>query len=876
MAAAFREEWKWEGESGGSRWRFAVHIARDLAVTVPRAWWTYVIRPPRRVGPAVRRERQLMHNLVKDVQYAVRGLVRKPGLAITAVTALSLGIGLTTAMFSIVNGVVLRGLPVEEPQDLMAIARTNPSRGTNRLIGRIHDCQDLRERQTTFEDLAAISMDAVNLSPVVGEPEIINAARVSANMFDLLRTPPLLGRGLMASDEELGAPPVAVVGHRFWEERLDGDPTALGVVLRIDGTPTTVVGVMPEDFEFPVNQQVWRPLKVDYLATPRGEGPGVYPILGRLEDGVSMAQGQADLDRIMKQLGQEYPETNEGMTVVMGPYVREIIGYQTAALLFTMLGAVGLVLLVACANVANLLLARASLRSKEVAVRTAMGASRRRVIGQMLAESTVIAVVGAVIGVGVAQLGIGLFNGFLQTNPQALPFWFAIGIDPSVLMFVVAITIGASLFSGVLPAIRASGTDVNAVLKDDSRGSSSLRIGRLSRILVVMEVAFSCALLVAAGLLVKSVTNFSNIDFDFATENVFTTFVSLPVTDYPDNESRLRFYRNLTERLEAEPGVLAATVATELPIIGGGNGRFALEGETYLGDRDYPNARIGSIASGYFSTIIANVLEGRDFTAADNADGLPVAIVNRAFAERHYPEESALGNRIQLRATSQRGIDRSRADTWYTIVGIAPDLYLDLDAFVLPETAIYIPLAQRPASAASMIVRTQGAALEFTDDARRIVTSLDPHLPISQSFSMGQIIDQTQTFFGVFGIIFTVFGGVALFLATVGLYGVLSFSVNQRTHEVGLRVALGATPANVVRLVMRQGFTQLAIGLVIGVGMAFGLARMLSLVLYDVGAADPTVFGGIIVVLAVTGLIASFVPALRATRVDPTVAMRAE
>jgi putative ABC transport system permease protein len=398
----------------------------------------------------------------------------------------------------------------------------------------------------------------------------------------------------------------------------------------------------------------------------------------------------------------------------------------------------------------------------------------------------------------------------------------------------------------------------------------------MSRILVVLEVAFSCALLVAAGLLVKSVTNFSNIDFDFATENVFTASVLLPVADYPDDDSRLRFYRDLTERLEAEPGVLAASVATELPLVGFGNGRFALEGETYLGDRDFPNARIGSIAPEYFSTIVASVLEGRDFTAADNADGMPVAIVNRAFAERHFPERSALGNRIQLKATMQQGIDRSRADTWYTVVGVAPDLYLDLDAFILPETAIYIPLAQRASSAASMIVRTQGPALEFTDDARRIVSSLDPHMPISQTFSLQQIIDQTQTFFGVFGIIFTVFGAVALFLATVGLYGVLSFSVNQRTHEVGLRVALGATPANVVRLVMRQGFTQLALGLAIGVGLALGLARMLSLVLYDVGAADPAVFGGIIVVLTVTGLIASFIPARRAARVDPTVAMRAE
>jgi predicted permease len=434
----------------------------------------------------------------------------------------------------------------------------------------------------------------------------------------------------------------------------------------------------------------------------------------------------------------------------------------------------------------------------------------------------------------------------------------------------------ASLLSGVLPAVRASGADVNAVLKDDSRGSSSLRIGRLSRSLVVVEVAFSCALLVAAGLMIKSVTNLANIDYEFATENVFTAGVALPDADYLDDPSRLRFFRDLVERLEAEPGVLAASVTTDLPIIGFGNGRIAIDGETYLGDRDYPSTRIGAVSPEHFASIETGVVQGRDFTDADNATALRVAMVNESFQERHFGTESALGRRIQFQGTIQQGVTRGRGEDWFTIVGVMPDLYLDQESFGLTQNAIYVPLAQRATSAVNIVVRTQGDPLEFTASAQRVVASLDANLPLSFPTSLAEGIRLGQSFFTIFGVMFMIFGGVALFLATVGLYGVLSFQVNQRTHEVGLRVALGATPSRVMRLVMGQGMKQLAVGMAIGVVLAFGLARMLSLLLFEVGAADPAVFVTIVVVLTVTGMVASFLPARRATQVDPTVAMRAE
>lgn len=874
MVAAFDEGWR-EAMDRGGRGRFVLTILRDFAVTVPRVWLTHCTERPRRRPTSFRKEPQVMGNLWMDLRYALRGLVLKPGLAVVSVVALGLGIGLTTAMFSIVNGVVLRGLPVEEPQEIMAFNRVNPSQSQSRLLGRIHDFFDLRERQTTFEGLSAMALNAVNVSAPGTAPELIAAADVSANTFDLLGVSPVIGRGFVESDEDPGSPAVAVVGYRFWQDRLDGRADVVGSTIRVDGTPTEVIGVMMEGFEFPVNQQLWQPLRVNILEIPRGEGPGVLG-LGRLADGVTIEQAQADLDRIMQQLGSEYPDTNEGMTMVVGPFVRELLGYQTTPLLFTMLGAVSLVLLIACANVTNLLLARASLRSKEVAVRTALGASRRRVISQLLMESSVIAVAGAAVGIGVATLGIGAFNRALAVLPQGLPFWFAIGIDVRVMAFVLALTVGSSLLSGLVPALRASRADVQSVLKDESRGTSSLRIGRLSRGLVVLEVAFSCALLVAAGLMVKSVTGLANVEYAFATDNIFSATVTLPVADYPDPESQTRFYDELRDRLRGEPGVLDVSISSEPPMVGFGNGRVAIDGSEYLGDRDYPSARIASVDPSYFSTLDASLVQGREFGAEDVVGGPPVAIVNESFVATHFADENPIGRRVRIHAAAEQGTVARRGDTWYTVVGVAPDFYLDTDLFVLAPEAVYFPMAQRPQGAASILVRTSGEPLNLTTAVREAVASIDPDLPISSVNTLGQAIADQNWFFTVFGVMFTVFGAVALVLAAIGLYGVLSFNVNQRQHELGLRVALGARPGQVVGFVLRQGMMQLAVGMMIGVGLALLLGRAIAVLLYDVAATDLSVLVSIGAILTVTGVAACLLPARRATRADPMIAMRAE
>lgn len=814
----------------------------------------------------------MFDDLTSDVRIALRGLMRSPGPALIAVLALGLGIGLTSGMFSVVNGVILKGLPVDDADELVGINRVNPSQGPNRLLTRIHDFTDLRERQVAFEDLAAYEGTAFNMSTGEGPPEFVNGANITTNSFDLLRTAPARGRGFLPADGEVGAAPVALIADRMWRDQFGSEPGVVGSVVRIDGEPTEIVGVMPAGFEFPVNQQLWRPLPPADLAQQRGSGPSILAF-GRLSPGVSIEEGEADLVRIMAQLAEEYPDTNEGMSVVVGPLVHEMIGYQIPPLLYTMLGAVALVLLIACANVANLLLARASLRSKEVALKTALGASRPRIVAQMLVDVGVIAGLGAAVGLGVARLWIAFFESTLSAFPQGVPFWFSIGIDPTVLFFVLALTLASTLLAGLAPALRASRVDVNDFLKDETRGSSSLRVGRLSRGLVVAEVAFSCALLVAAGLVIQSVRNLTNHDYPFDGTNVFIAAVSLPPSDYQTDDDRLRFFDALRQRLDAEPGVVSSSLATELPAVGFGNGRFEIENETYLGDRDYPSARIGSVDHAYFETLSSTLDEGRAFMPTDDATSEPVAVVNSKFADTYFAGESAVGHRVRLRRVSQNGVEIREREGWYTIVGVAPDFYLDGDAFILAPEAIYVPLAQRASSVVNVMVRTREDPLQITARVREIVAELDPDLPISQVNSLGEAIRVGTGFFGIFGTMFTVFGGAALFLAAVGLYGVLSFSVNQRRQELGLRMALGATKGRVLRWVLGQASLQLGLGVAIGIVLSVALGRGLAFILFEVEAMDAAVLGGVLAILTLTGLLACVVPAARATRVDPGVAM---
>lgn len=803
---------------------------------------------------------------LKELRYAARALRNSPGVAGIAVLALALGIGLTATMFSIVEGAILRGLPFEDGDRIMHLERNNLSRDIEGMGVPLHDYLDWREQQRSFESLAAYYEGTVNLSGLE-RAERYDGAFITADGLELLGVRPALGRLFREDENEPGSAPVILLGHHVWRDRFDADPAVLGRIVRVNGEQATVIGVMPEGFRFPTTQDVWLPLRLDPTRIARGEGT-TLEVFGRLREGVSRDGAAAEMQTIARRLAEAHPETNEGVGAVVQPFTEEYIGDEASTMLWTMLGAVFLVLLIACANVANLLLARATTRSRELAIRSAIGASRLQVVAKLVGEALVLAGVGAVLGLGLAWAGVRTFNAAVA--PASPPFWIDIGLHPRVLLFVVGITLLSALLSGIAPALQATGTRLNEVLKDESRGSSGFRVGRLSRVLVTGEIALSVGLLVATGLMIRSVTELASVDYGFERESVFSARMGLFETDYPDAESRRRYYERLLPRLRELPGVRAATITTALPGVWSGGTSFAVAGRGYERPQDRPNARWVAIAPGYFATFDVRPLRGRLFDLRDGPDAAPVAIVNRSFVTRHFPGEDPLGKRIR------RGGDGSD-EPWRTIVGVVPDMYLQ--GVQNPDddpAGMYLPLAQSDARFTYLAIRSNGNPMTLANPARDAVASVDPHIPLYWVQSVQDAIDETTWYYRVFGALFAVFGFVALFLASIGLYGVMSASVASRTVEMGIRMALGAKGKDVVRLVLRQGLLQIGIGLVLGVGLAALLARGLDILLYEVGAWDPTTFLIIAAVIAATGLLAAWVPALRATRLEPMLALRYE
>ncbi len=806
-----------------------------------------------------------MGGFLQDLRLAVRMSLRRPWFSGIAVLVLAVGIGLTTTMFAIVQGVLLRGLPFENPEQLLALRRNNLSQGIEEMSVTIHDFADWRAAQTSFEDLSAYYTGTVNVSGTAGRPERYSGAFVTSNMFGLLRVQPALGRAFREGEDHPSAEQVAIISHSTWRDRFDRNPDVLGHVIRANGEPMTIVGVMPERFAFPNNEDLWIPLRVDPLALQRGQG-STYLVFGRLHDGVSLNEAQTELSAIAQRLGTQYPETNDGVGVFVMPYIDWALGPEATILLFTMQGAVFGVLFIACANVANLLLARATLRTRELAIRSTLGASRLRVVWQLLAEAFVLAAVGGILSFAIARVGVNVFgDAIADSNP---PFWMDITIDPTVVLFVVGLIGLSTVAAGVVPAMRASRADVNAILKDESRGSTSIRLGRFSRVLVVVELALSCAVITATGLTIKSVMNIEAARVAFPTEDVFTARMTLFASDYPDADRLRRFWEDLETRLKDKPGVRSVGLASSPPALGAGQVAFSIEGRTYPSDRDYPLARQVVVTPGFFDTFESRMREGRNIRATDEAGSMPVILVNESFVRRFFPGELVLGKRIRLgRANTTR--------PWMTIIGVVPDLWpqgLEQD----DHEGVYVPLAQNLQRSMSLVIRSHGAPLDLTSMVRTEVLAMDADLPIYQVRTLAQAIEDTVWEYWLAGALFLAFGVAAVFMAVIGLYGVMAFSVGQRTNEIGLRMALGARSWDVLVLFLRQGIVQVGMGLLLGLGLAVGLARLIQPLLIGVEPWDPAVFAAIGVTLGITGLLACFIPARRATMVDPMVALRYE
>jgi putative ABC transport system permease protein len=807
-----------------------------------------------------------MSSFLQDLRFAFRMLLKNPGYSLAAVAALALGIGLVTAMFSIVYGALLRGLPFDESERLMHLENANPSQDEPSLEVFLHDYLDWRERQKSFDGLAAYDDGTINLSGD-RDPERFDGGFLSANTLSVLRVKPILGRGFLPEEESPQAQPVVLLGYGVWRTRYQGDPKVLGKPVRVNGEAGTIIGVMPQGFAFPESQEVWVPLRLDALKFQRGQGD-TLEILGRLRDGVTLEAARTEMQGIAKALAAQHPKTNAGREAVVKPWIEEEMGPEIAGLLWSMLVACLFVLLIGCTNVASLLIAKASRRTREIAIRSALGASRRRVVFQLLAESFVLAVFGAGLGILLARWGIQGFNAAIaDSNP---PFWLRIEVDTTALLFALGVTLLATVLSGLMPALQASRADLNEVLKDEGRGSSSLRLGKFSRVVVIGEVAFSCLLLVGAGLMVKSVINLKTLDLGFDPKNLLTARVALFEASYPDEAQRVRFFDDLLERLESQPGVASVAATTALPASGSWWMNYEVEGRVYPTEKDYPVTRVAMITPGFFDTFGARLRGGRGFNRMDTAGSLPVIVVNKSFAEMIWKGEDPVGKRIRLVA------EPGKTEPWRTVVGVAPDMQMaGLDNNEVGPDGFYIPLAQRNPGFVSVVIRTQADnPLTLTSMVRQQVNAIDRDLPVYFVYSMDEVIARETFFPNLFGTLFAIFGLSALVLASIGIYGVIAFSVYQRTQEIGIRMALGAQKQNVLRMIIRQGMLQLLFGLILGLVLALMGSGVLANFLFGVNPKDPATFVLVVVVLSAVAFLACWIPAQRASRTDPLIAIR--
>lgn len=797
-------------------------------------------------------------------------IFKERGTSLLAVAALALGIGLTAAMFSIVNGVVLRGLPFESSEQLVVLNSIAAGDGGGTLGGSVgvalHDFLDWRARQTSFGDLAAFELRPANIAVGNGAPERYQGVWQTPNTLRLLREQPAIGRDFRDEEGRPGAEPVAIISDNIWRSAFGARRDIIGQLLRVNGTSATVIGVMPRGFAFPVTQDVWLPLTSGDGMT-RASSPRVQ-VIGRLAAGSTVDEAQTELAQIALQLAAEHPETNRGVGISVRPYIESFLGAETVAALMVMLVAVFGVLAIACANVTTIIAARIVERGKEIALRSAMGATRGRIVRQIVTEVFVLAMLGVGAGLVVAQLGLSMFNrAIVDTNP---PFWIDIRVDATVLIFAIATAVLAAALAALVPALRASRADVATVLKDEGR-STGIRMGRFSKGVVIAELALSYALLVTSALAIQTVINLASVDFGFPLRDVWTARVTLPAEDYPDTDSRQQLQDRLLQRVGNLPGVVSAALATDVapyaPIQ-----RVRIRGATYASPRDYPPARGSFITPDYFAVLRSTPLRGRLFDRRDTSSGAPVAIVNESFERTFFPA-GALGQQIALPSESEQELR--------TIVGVVPDLGIGAIDDDDPgnngrvREAFYVPLAQSPAVAFRIVLHGTGDPLALTPLVRDAVRAEDPNLPIGEPQTLNELKDNGIWGYRIFGAVFVAFGVAALFLALVGLYGVIAFGVAKRTSEFGVRMAVGATPFEVLSLVLRQAVSQIGVGLSMGSVLAFVLASAMSMLFFGVSARDPLVYAAVGALLAATGVLASIVPARRAARVDPVVALRA-
>jgi putative ABC transport system permease protein len=821
-----------------------------------------------------------LEEIWQDLRYGARMLLKNPGFTLVAVITLALGIGANTAIFSVINGVLLRPLAFHEPDRLFMLWTDNPAYqlGFHEFPATNSDLFEWRATATSFERLAAFQSNTADISGG-GDPERVGWVEVSANLLTLLGVQPLLGREFSTEEEQPGKDRVAIISYALWQRRFGGDPEILSKTVAINGIPTTVIGVMPEGFHFPQANEmpqayrlpeqtdVWTPLARDAGYWLNRAQRQMVPIIGRLKTGVTQAQAQAEMDGIAARQAKDYPQSHDGWRVWLTPLFNQVVG-QTRAPLLMLLAAVGFLLLIACANIAHLMLSRAAARGREMAVRAAMGAGRRRIIRQLLPESLLLATLGGGLGLLLGYWGLYVLLSFV---PPSVPRLQELSLDAHVLLFTTSLSILTGAMFGLVPAWQASKVNLTEALKGVGRANAaggSARSPRSHGLLVTAEVAIVSVLLVGAVLMLRSFQRLLAVDPGFKPEGVAAFEVLLPNVRYPDGERRWRFVEQARAELSGLPGVRAVGAISNLPLSSNESMDYiVVEGTEPAPRGKEPLAEDRVITPGYFEAMGMSLVRGRDFDATDGAGKPPVAIVNETLARQFFPGEGAVGKRIK-RVLSDR--------EWRTIVGVARDVR----SFALeaqPRPQLYHPHAQSPYSAMTMAVRADATALPALRSAiQQKLKRLDAALPVANYRTMPELVAKATARPRFSALLLGLFAAAALMLTVVGLYGVISYGVNQRRREIGIRMALGAQRQNTLAMIIGQGMRPVCVGMLVGMAGAFGLMRLLANQLYEIKPTDPATFGIVALGLLLVSLIACYLPARRAAKMDPMEALRAE
>ncbi len=806
-----------------------------------------------------------MDTLLKDIRYGIRVLMKRPTFTVVAALTLALGVGANAAIFSVVDAVILKPLPFEAPDRLFVVWEKPPTHPRNSVAAA--NFLDWKDRNEVFEQMAARSARSFNLSEI-DQPEKMPGLMVSPNYFDLLGVKPAIGRTFRSDEDQQGRHQVVVITNRLWQKRFGADRNLVGNTITLDGEKYTVIGILQPNSNFDRDRvQVYAPL----VFSPGGINRSSHflTVLARLKPGVTVEQAQSNMDAITAAIAEQAPQTNKGWGARLDPLRDQIISPELQKTVLMLFVAVCFVLLTACANLGNLTLARAATRHKEISIRSALGASRLQLIRQLMTESLLLSLLGGIIGI---LLGLWLVDIFTALMPPGIiPAEAQITIDHRVLLFAMAVTILTGVIFGLAPAWQASKTDLNSALKEGSRDSSiPVSRRRLSRLLIVSEIALALVLLIGSGLLIRSLLQLQKVELGFRPENVLTMHVSLPQTKYKTNEQVYSFYSQMLERIEAVPGVEHAGLVTDLPIVGWSYGiQFSVEGRPQADTSNRTFAHQQRITPDYFAALGIPLLKGRKFTERDNSAAPPVVIINETFARRYFSDEDPVGKRLAVDTNPSVSCE---------IVGIAGNVKVYGLGDKAPEEnlEIYAPFAMNPSADSFIALRATGPSVQLAGIVQREIQSLDKDQPVTQVRGMEEIISGTLSDERFNTMLIALLAAVAVALSAVGIYGIISFTVTQHTREIGIRMALGAQKRDIFKMILGYGLRLTVWGVAIGLVGAFALTRLMSSMLYGVSATDSITFAIVTLLLIAIALLACYLPARRATRVDPMVALRYE